>query len=324
MIKHTSSVWRLSLAILLSVYFSFISSQLAYANENLPSGAFVVRPAKIELSIDPGGQHESLLTLSNGTPFPLEVTVSYEDVAPQSQISANDEPIKLLGKNGGSYPLKDLFSTKDQSLKMLSGEEVRVPVTVHIPKDTEAGGRYGSVVFSFKPIITGDKAQQANVAVESRLATLFYVRINGSAKEQGKLVSFGLFNNAKTSSVPSEETPLKFQLSYENTGAVHVNPYGRLTIKPILGSSKVFIVDPLAVLPSEIRMREIAVRDSLSIGYYKATLELNRGYKDIIDTREVSFWIIPGPEGMLLIVVLTILFFWLIRRSLSLSRHFVQ
>lgn len=321
--KHTTFVGRL--LVMVMPFFVLLSlSTVSYAATPLPTGAFVVRPAKIELSILPGEEQTTVLTLSNGTALPLSVSVSYEDVAPSAQTSPNDEPITLLGSNGGAYPIKELFHTSKKSVDILSGQEAQIPITVRIPKDAEGGGRYGSVVFTFKPILTEGKEQSANVAIESRLATLFYVRVLGSAKEEGHLVTFGLFNNAKTSPSPLAYAPLRFQVAYENTGAVHVNPYGRLTLSPVIGESKVIIIPPHAVLPGATLMSEVDAREPLSIGYYTAHLELNRGYQDIVEESEVGFWIVPGPEGMILTVLVFIGLVWLVRRSLQLSRHRVS
>lgn len=306
----------------LAIAFFFYANN-AIAAEQLPSGAFIIRPAKIELAIAPGDSETSMITLSNGAALPLAVSVSYEDVASNVQTSLDDEPVQLLGSNMGAYTLKELFSTKKDTFEILSGKEVQIPITVHIPTSAEAGGRYGSVVFTFKPILSGGAKADANIALESRIATLFYVRVKGEAKEEGRLVAFGLFNNAKTTPIPSEDMPLRFHVAYENKGTVHVNPYGRLTLDPLIGSPKIFTLDPLAVIPLETRMREVTVREELPIGYYAAHLELNRGYGDIIDEDEVGFWVIPGTTGKFVIVIGFIFFIWLIRRSLALSKHFV-
>lgn len=306
-----------------SVIVSFFCTPfLALAQTtSTPSGAFIVKPAKTELVIAPGESKESILTLSNATALPLHVDVSFEDVVPSTQVLPSDEPIKLLGKHGGEYALQNFFSVSRPSFDLLSGKEVRVPVSISIPKDVEAGGRYGSVVFTFRPVMTPGAPEPANVAIESRVATLFFVRISGLAKEEGKLVAFGLFNNAKSAGTPSPLHPLQFQVAYENTGNVHLNPYGRITLIPFLGSEQVTPIDPWAVLPGATRMREVAVTNALSIGHYRAHIELNRGYKDIVDEEEVSFWILPSMQDTLFFVVIVMILALLIRRSLRISRN---
>lgn len=296
-----------------------------YAVETaVPSGSFIVQPAKVELEIPPGGSESRALTLTNSTAVPLAVTVSFEDVAPNTQSSAADDPVVLLGANGGAYPLRDLVHTSAASLTILAGQTQSVPVTVKIPNDTVPGGHYGSVVFSFTPILPRGISTNGNVAVESRLATLFFVRVSGAVKEEGRVSEFGVFNNAQTTFAPSPEKPLRFQIVYTNSGNVHLNPYGKLSLTPLFGKSTTIIVDPWAVLPGGVRMREIEVREPLAIGYYTAHLEQNRGYENIVDTRDVHFWVLPNAE-QLLIIILSILFLvWLIRKSLSLSKHRVS
>ena len=317
---HTSLVRRFFFPFAIMGLFCaplFSSAQ----TENMPSGAFIIKPAKVELVVLPGEKKESILTLSNNTALPLHVDISFEDVAPSLQSSPSDDPVKLLGTHGGEYTLKDLFGVSRSSFDLLSGKEVRVPVTVSIPKDVEAGGKYGSVVFTFHPVTAPGDPQSANVAIESRVATLFFVRISGDAKEKGKLVAFGLFNNAKSVSSPSPENPLHFQVAYENTGNVHLNPYGRVTLVPFFGSDQVILIDPWVVLPGATRMRELVVTNALSIGYYRAHIELNRGYNDIVDDEEVSFWILPSAQNFSFFIVIALIIGLLVRRSLRISKH---
>lgn len=287
----------------------------------LPSGAFIIKPAKAEIVLAPGESKETILTLSNNTALPLRIDVSFEDVAPSEQVSPTDEPVKLLGKNGGEYTLRELFSVPKYSFDLLSGKEVRVPVSITIPRDVTAGGRYGSVVFTFRPVMTPGAVQSANIAIESRIATMFFVRISGETKEEGRLARFGLFNDARSVQAPSSENPLKFQVAYENTGDVHLNPYGRITLAPFFGSERVIQIDPWVVLPGATRMREVAMADELPIGYYRAHIELNRGYADIVDEEEVSFFVLPTPKDGIFFVTIFVILALLVRRSLRISRN---
>ncbi len=302
-------------------------SGTAFADAEVPpSGAVVVRPAKAEATLLPGEEKRVMIRVGNGTPSPIHVEASFEDVAPNTQTSARDNPVKLLEGTKGVYSLKELLDIPDASFDVLTGKEVEVPVTIRIPKDAEPGGRYGSVVFRFSSIAHSGSGG-ANVALESRIAALLYVRIAGEVKEEGKLVAFGLFNNAKTTMSPSLDAPLRIQVAYENTGAVHLNPYGRITLHSffggMFGETHILPIDPWAVLPGATRMREIDMTEPLAPGYYRLHLEENRGYKDIVDEQEVSFWVLPsrGAAGIGIIFFLILLL--IIRKSLRLSRHSV-
>lgn len=289
-----------------------------------PSGAVVVRPAKVEVLILPGEEKQFIIKVGNGTLTPLHVEASFEDVAPNVQTSAVDDPVKLLPSGEGAASLHELLTMPRASFDILTGKEVEVPVTIRIPGNAEPGGRYGSVVFRFSPVSRMDSAG-ANVSLESRIATLFYVRILGDVKEEGKLVAFGLFNNAKTTMSPSPSSPLRLQVAYENSGAVHLDPYGRITLHSILGEmfgkTHILPIDPWAVLPGATRMREIDMIKSLYPGYYTLHLEQNRGYENIVDERDVRFWVLPNVTQTFIGTLILILLFFLLRKSLRLSRH---
>lgn len=292
--------------------------------DTMPTGAFIVSPVKEEITLAPGSTKTVNITLMNGTPYPLTVTPSYEDIAAETQQSAVDEPVKLLGTQSSKDSLAQSIELPKKSFDLLSGRKVDVPVTITMSRDATPGGRYGSVVWTFKIASAGGATFPANVAVESRIASLFYVRVEGMTREEGTLATFGLFNNAKTTKQPDVNAPIRFQIAYENKGNVHLNPYGRVTVSGMLRSDEVLIVDPWAVLPSATRMREIDLLGSIMPGYYHAHLELNRGYKDIVDERDVAFWVMPTFTQWFVGIILLLLLALLIRRSLKLSRHFVS
>jgi hypothetical protein len=294
----------------------------SFADTAPPSGTVVVRPAKVEIVALPGGEKQTMIRVANGTPVPIHVEVSFEDVAPNTQTSAVDDPVKLLEGDSSVYSLKDLLGIPKASFDILTGKEIEVPITIRIPKNAEPGGRYGSVIFRFSPIVRPGEAG-ANVALESRIAAMLYVRIAGDVKEEGKLVAFGLFNNAKTTMSPSEDVPLRIQVAYENTGAVHLNPYGRITIDGMFGKTHVLPIDPWAVLPGATRMREIDMTEPLTPGYYALHIEENRGYKDIVDERDLGFWVLPSRVQAFIGIMLLLFLSLLIRKSLRLSRHSV-
>lgn len=288
--------------------------------QDIPSGTFVVRPSKVEISLAPGEEKTVMVRLSNGTAVPLHVETSFEDIAPQEQNTPVDDPVRLLGGVEGENSLQEFLSVSRSTFDLLSVKEVDVPVRVAVPAGTLPGGRYGSVVFTFAPALPSTKTAQ-NIAVQSRIAVVFYVRVTGTVKEEGKLVKFGLFNDERFAATPNADAPLRFQVVYENTGDVHENPHGAVTIRNMFGTTKAqLLVDPFAVLPGSTRMREINLFTSVFPGYYTATLDLSRGYGEDIDHEEVSFWVLPTMKATGIGLTLLILLGLIIRRSLRLSR----
>ncbi len=302
-----------------SGYFSLFYSAHA---EVLPQNAVIVRPAKVEVTLSAGEERSVMFTVSNGTGEPLRARVSFEDIAAKNQGSAIDDSVRLLGEASGAHSLKETLNVTQTSFEIQTGKEIGIPITIRIPKGAEPGGKYGSVVFHFSKITEAGNPE-TNVSLESRIAALLYVRISGEVLEEGKLAAFGLFNNAQTTKSPTILEPLRMQVAYQNTGSVHLNPYGRITVRSLFGKTHVLPIDPWAVLPGATRMREMNMTESLIPGRYTAHLELNRGYKDIIDEQIVTFFVLPSPSGWLIFSIVFVFLIWILRRSLQLSRHSV-
>jgi len=96
----------------------------------------------------------------------------------------------------------------------------------------------------------------------------------------------------------------------ENTGSVHVNPYGELSITNMFGEEVGFIeLEPWFVLPTSLRVREITWDREFLLGRYKVTAQINRGYDDIIDEVTVVFWVLPWKiVGGIFLILFIIIF----------------
>jgi hypothetical protein len=70
-------------------------------------------------------------------------------------------------------------------------------------------------------------------------------------------------------------------------------------------------------------MREIDMTEPLTPGYYALHIEENRGYKDIVDERDLGFWVLPSRVQAFIGIMLLLFLSLLIRKSLRLSRHSV-
>jgi hypothetical protein len=93
---------------------------------------------------------------------------------------------------------------------------------------------------------------------------------------------------------------------YENTGMIHLAPYGEIRIANMLGEEVDFVqLEPWFVLPHSQRLREVSWNREFLFGRYTATVEINRSYDDVIDTAVYSFWVLPWK---LLLIVFALLF----------------
>lgn len=258
------------------------------ALSNVPvEGDFVLGPGKVELFLEPGETVTRELNVTNRSGKPLKVSLDIEDFTGDSVNST-----LLLGDEKGPYSLKDFLAPEEKSFTLAHGEKANLPVTISLPADTEPGGRYGAVIVRVEPeALNGEEISneaQGQVALVSRLATLFFIRVKGETKEDGALKTF------TTDKKFYQKGPVNFSVVYENKGSVHLNPYANIEIKNAFGKKIDNLeVRPYFVMPGFTREKQASWQRGLALGRYTATISLNRGYANLTDEVQVSFWIIP-------------------------------
>lgn len=268
-------------------------------------GDFVVGPGKTELTVPAGEYRIVELLLTNRAGGDRVFNIVTEDAAGTRDPSV---PVRLLGAERGPYTLKDYLEFPEKQIRLSNNERARVPVTVRIPADAEPGGLYGSVIITTtEPGDTEGSATGAapRSAVVSRIGSLFFVTVPGEVETSGVFQSF--------ETVPPQKFftkgPIQFQILYENTGSIHLNPYGEMRITNMFGEEVGFVeLDPWFALPQSLRSREVEWNREFLIGRYTATVNLNLGYDDIVESKELVFWVIPWQPIALVFVGLFLIF----------------
>ena len=276
-----------------------IASAYTISQTSAPiQGDFVLEPAKIELYVAPGDVTNTELRLVNRTDETLTFTLDIEDTKGSNDASRS---VILLGEEDGPYPLRAMVRPEIDSFTLKSQEEIRLPVSVAIPYDAEPGGHYGSVLFeSSSP---GEESDTGSRTV-SRLGALLFVRVEGDVKEEGMLERF----RVQSGPVFFTGDPLTFEFTYRNSGSVHLNPYGMITVKNMIGASVAELeILPYFAMPESLRARELTWEHGPLFGFYSATLEQNRGYDDIIDTETVHFFVLPWKTIAIALIVIILL-----------------
>ena len=88
--------------------------------------------------------------------------------------------------------------------------------------------------------------------------------------------------------------PIELAVLFENTGSVHTNPYGEISITNMFGEEVGFVeLEPWFVLPKSLRSREVSWNREFLLGRYMVTARINRGYDDVVDEVTTSFWVVP-------------------------------
>ncbi len=274
-------------------------------------GDFVVGPGKVELELAPGESQTIEMTVSNRTGEAKRFSFTTEDTT-----AGLESTVELLGDEVGPYTLKDYISVPYPEFTLAHGERARIPVTVSLPADAEPGGRYGSILVSLTT--KGRPAEQDGVtipgsAVVSRVATLFFITTPGDLNREANLANFGTVNDQTFFT----SGPIPFVIDYENTGTVHVSPYGTMRIENMLGEPVGSVeLSPWFVMPESVRSREVEWNREFLLGRYTATVEINKGYVDEVQIQNFSFWVIPWQLVASVLAGLFV-FFLLIRLILS-------
>jgi hypothetical protein len=295
----------LSFFVLASVGCMPTIAKAAYVSEALPTtevySDFVVGPGKVELTLKPGESRTIEVTLANRMGDDREYEVVVEDMK-----GSNDpeQTVVLLGDDRGPYSLRDSFSVPEWKFMLPHARKARIPVTVSIPENAEPGGYYGSVLFTTTSKKNEDAPEQGAAAIVSRIGVLFFVTVPGGQGYEGALESF---NTAQTYFTKG---PIPFQMLFRNSGTMHVNPSGEITIKNMIGTQvDTVMVEPWFALPDSLRLREVEWNRKALMGRYTAEAAIKRGYGDQVDRMTLTFWVIPLVPVAIGVGGLFILFF---------------
>ncbi len=273
-------------------------------------GDFVVGPGRAEIEVKPGQTVVYEISVSNRISDGRRFELVVEDIAGSNDAS---RAMVFLGEERGPHTIKDYISFPENSFTLNLGERARVPVTISIPADAEPGGYYGGVLVStVKDEGDNGGAGTARSPIVARIGTLFFITVPGEVVKGGETKDFSLAR-------PSwwfEKGPIDMRILYENTGSVHVNPYGEVRITNLFGEEVGFVeLEPWFVLPKSLRTRDISWDRELLFGRYTATALINRGYDDIVDEFSFTFWVLPWKVvgGIFLgifIILFTLRFFF--------------
>jgi len=275
-----------------------------------PVGDFVLEPGKIDVYLEPGETVTRTIFVTNRNPYKINFKIETEDI--QGNRDAVN-PVTLLGDKAGPYPFKDALLPPKTEFQLDFGQKIAIPIQIRIPLNASPGGHYAAVIISNEPDRTRKDVGGARVV--SRLGALFFIRVKGEVKEEGQLKEVRL---AGPSRWFHEKGPFTFEMLFENTGTVHLVPYGQLRVTNLFGEVVGEMpIDAYFALPGSLRYRQVEWRSGLLLGRYTATVQLYRGYKnsqDIADTQSVSFWVIP--KILLLEIFVALLVIILIFRAI--------
>jgi len=291
------------------LFLNDIPAVLAFRTEQLeiePRGNFDIGPTQFAIDAAPGETVTRELQLTSAKAEEWDYEVSVEDFE-----GSNDpeQTVLLQGDKSGRYGARSWFQLEQNSFKLKSGERVFFNVTIKVPENADAGDHYASVLIKALPKSSPEQKDQTtapNVQIVSRAGVLFFINVNGAIKQSGELKKFTV-DKKKAAGLP-----IKFNTEFVNDGTVRLQPAGVIEIKNQFGAIvKTIDVEPFNVLRNSTRGMSYLWEDGgrFLVGKYTATLKLNRGYKDEVDLKSVTFWILPMKKlalagGIILLILI--------------------
>lgn len=263
-------------------------------------GDFVVGPGLVEVEVAPGQTVVEEITITNrireGTRFTLEM----EDMVGSQDGS---QAVVLTGNTNSPFTIDAFITFPEDEIELALGERAKIPVRITVPPNTSPGGYYGSILVS---TVRTDNGERSATPIIARVGSLFFITVPGEVERSGETLEIDTVDQKWW----YESGPIEMAVLFENTGSVHLNPYGELSITNMLGEQVGFVeLDPWFALPRSLRTREIAWNQEFLFGRYTVTAKVNRGYDDIVDEVWLSFWVLPWKIVLGVFVVLFIVIF---------------
>lgn len=262
-----------------------------------------------EYTIKPGAVQQDIIKIKNvGT----STNTFYPQVVDFKSDNKSGSPVPLkVGEENGSYSLAKWISFTTESTTLNAGESAAFNFNVTVPENAEPGGHYALILFSTQaPAVAGN-----GVSLVSEVGSIILVRVAGNAKEAAAVKDFTTdktnYNTAK----------VNFTTTINNSGNVHIQPKGVITIKNIFGGQVAAVdVNQLGgnVLPGSDREFASSWNDpGFKLGYYTATVTLSFGNPAQTITAQTSFWILPWTTIITLlaiVILLAIVLYFAIKR----------
>lgn len=293
------TIWLIPLVLL---------SVLSFGVRASAGTGLTIQPVKVSHTINPEASVSDTISLTNASDEDVQVEVTVEDFTP----AAGSLNLQFIGRTDGVTTVRDWITIEGKdSFVFKKGESRAISYTIKAPKDAEPGAHFGVVFFKATRL-----QAEGQLKVGTRVGVLIFVTVPGDNLQKGKILDF---------SGPSFVTggPVKFTIKFENTGTVHFEPKGTITITNIFGNTTGSIpVQGQIVLPTGTRdlTAEWAV-GSLIAGRYKAFLKIVDGEGNELTTKTIEFYAFPVWYFAGFIAVILGLFFGIkfLKKNLKIS-----
>lgn len=301
--KTTKLIIHLFLPLISFIFFTFQAS------------ALTVSPVLVDQDIAPGMRANGKMLIINESKTSQTYYLSVQSFIP---IGEEGEQQYLDETDIRGLPAWFRFAKTSYSVGPL--ETVEVPYSIIVPQNGEPGGHYATVFFSTNPEAAG---QGTSINIAAKTGILFLINVSGNIQEGAGVESFSV--NQKFFS----HLPAMMSLRIRNTGSIHFNPVGTLTIRNMWGGIVARVAanpKKSAVLPNSVRRLDtwwtkstdietegiwagvINEWRNFAIGHYTATVDVKYGsLNTALPAQTITFWVIPWRLMLIFLAIIAVL-----------------
>lgn len=260
-----------------------------------------VHPSNFDLSAKPGTTVPKEIFVDNHSNQAVAITVNLKNFTAQGE-----EGSVNLTDQDNSYALAKWITVTPSTATIPAHGSQKFTFTINIPVTAEAGGHFGSIVFATVP---PKDVKGSGAILSQQIASLILMRIPGNVNEQAEVVSL-------TTDKPFYEFgPVNFDMRVKNNGNIHIQPFGSLQVKNMLGQTVDVPIEPRNILPGAIRKIPATLSNKFLLGKYTVSVTASYGSKNQPLVGYVTFYAFPVRYGAIAFIVLLILF--LLRKRLG-------
>jgi len=270
-----------------------------------------VSPTLFDMTASPTQDWSSNVRVINANEAPLKIYTDVVNFRPDGEGGRGSMSPVLDDERNGST-LAEWITVTDTEQLIPAEQTVAIPFTIDVPEDAAPGGHYAAILIGTRSF----DATQGTAQVETAqvVTALVFLRVAGDIQETGQIRDF------TTSRLVSEVPAMDFSIRFENTGNVHLQPQGNITITNMWGRERGIL--PINqnsqfgnVLPESIRKYNFSWSGDWSfadIGRYKAvaTLAYGEQTKRFTDSTTM-FWVIPW-RALLLVLAIVVGLVWFV------------
>ena len=277
--------------------------------EETRSQTLSVSPTLFQMSANPSQTWTSEIRVINVNDYEIVVYPQVVNFAPAGE-SGTGSLIPIFTEETKGSTLAEWVNMSQTEVVIPPQQTATISFTVTIAQNAAPGGHYAAILIGTKP--PEKLANVSQVQTAQYVTSLLFVRVSGDVVESGSIREFS------TEKIINNMPDIEFNVRFENTGNVHLQPQGDITITNMWGTERGVI--PINyqthfgnVLPHSIRKFSFnwtGEQSSYDIGRFKAIATL--GYGE--DTKNFStsttyFWVIPVKQ-ILAILGGFLLIFW--------------